>query len=103
MDRGVITVGIMQFRTIEGRKGDFLMDKIVSRVQFQDKSLTGGEIADLRLAEKEISGFYLAETMYPPDFRIPKHSHVNASFYLVLQGISTEISCGKTHECKPLV
>ena len=72
------------------------------RVRFQGKALAESEIAKFRLAERHVADFYLAETIYPPRFKIPRHSHVNASLYLVLQGTSTEIHRGKSSECKPL-
>jgi AraC family transcriptional regulator len=72
------------------------------RVRFHGKALAESEIAKLRLAERQVAGFYVAETAYPPGFKTPKHSHVNGSLYLVLQGTCTETHGGKSWECKPL-
>src|SRR6266850_4735636 len=72
------------------------------RVKFYEEALTSHEIADLQVTEREVAGFYLKESAYPPGFRIPKHSHASPSFYLVIRGTSTEIFGRRRWECKPL-
>jgi AraC family transcriptional regulator len=48
--------------------------------------------------EQEIAGLIATETQHPPQFRIPKHSHELASFYVVLDGSLTEITRGREHD-----
>ena len=73
-----------------------------TRVKFYEEALTSQEVADLQVTEREVAGFYLKESAYPPAYRIPKHSHENPSFYLVTRGTSTEIFGRTSWECKPL-
>ena len=54
----------------------------LGRVKFFKAALSSEEIADLQVTEREVAGFYLKESAYPPGFRIPKHSHANPSFIL---------------------
>ena len=42
------------------------------------------------LSEQEIAGLWGTETCHPPLFKIPRHSHDHASFYIVLEGSLTE-------------
>jgi len=74
----------------------------LARVKFFKEALSSEEIADLQVTEREVAGFYLKESAYPPGFRIPKHSHANPSFYLSIRGTSTEIFGRRRWECKPL-
>jgi AraC family transcriptional regulator len=53
------------------------------------------------LSSREIAGFRLVETVYPPGLKMAAHSHDPAFFSLVLRGAYTE-GCGKqTHACAP--
>jgi AraC family transcriptional regulator len=72
------------------------------RVKFYEEALTSQEITELKVTEREVAGFYLKQSAYPPAFRIPKHSHARASLYIVLRGTSTEIYGNQRWECKPL-
>jgi AraC family transcriptional regulator len=72
------------------------------RIRFVNDSLTEVEIAQLRLAAKQLGDFYLGEALYPPGFKIPMHSHINASLCLMLQGGCTEFKNGKSYECEAL-
>jgi len=72
------------------------------RVKFFRTALSSEEIADLQVTEREVAGFYLKESAFPPGFRIPKHSHASPSFYLSIRGTSTEIFGKRRWECKPL-
>ena len=56
-----------------------------------------GEIIESKL----IAGFYLTETAYAPQIKVPRHSHRKACFCLVLQGTYTELYRRKAIECKP--
>jgi AraC family transcriptional regulator len=47
----------------------------------------------------KIGGFSLAETIYPPRLRIPRHSHEDAYFCLILRGSYTETYGSKTRGC----
>jgi AraC family transcriptional regulator len=72
------------------------------RIKFYEEALTSREVSQLKVTEREVAGFYLKESAYPPNFKIPKHSHARASLYLVLRGTSTEIYGNQRCECKPL-
>jgi AraC family transcriptional regulator len=48
------------------------------------------------------SGLILAETIYPPGFQVPKHSHELFQFCLVREGSFTDISGRRSRECRPL-
>ena len=72
------------------------------RVKFYEEALTSQEVSELSVTEREVAGFYLKESAYPPGFRIPKHSHARASLYIVLRGTSTEIYRNQRSDCKPL-
>jgi AraC family transcriptional regulator len=78
------------------------MASVLARVKFLKTALSSAEIADFRVTEREVAGFYLAEGAYPPGFRIPKHSHANPTFYLSIRGTSTELLGKRRWECKPL-
>jgi AraC family transcriptional regulator len=53
------------------------------------------------LATREVAGFSLSETCYPPRLRMPRHAHEPASFSLVLAGGYAETFSRKTLDCKP--
>jgi len=74
----------------------------LARVKFFKEALSSEEIADLQVTEREVAGFYLKESAFPPGFKIPKHAHANPSFYLTIRGTSTEIFGSRRWECKPL-
>src|SRR5712692_6047005 len=46
------------------------------------------------LRVREIAGLSLTEATHPPDLRVPSHSHEQAHFCLLLQGLYEE-NCGK--------
>jgi AraC family transcriptional regulator len=48
-----------------------------------------------------VGGFFLAESVYAPGYRIPAHAHESPFFYLVLEGSSTETSARRTATCAP--
>jgi len=48
-----------------------------------------------------VAGFGLTETIFPPHFKIPQHSHEHPYFGLVLGGTYTESYGSKTRTCKP--
>ena len=49
-----------------------------------------------------IPGLVLAETVYPPRLHVPRHSHQDAYFCLVLRGSYTEVYGAKTRACTAL-
>jgi AraC family transcriptional regulator len=53
-------------------------------------------------ASREVSGLNLTDTTFAPGLRLPKHSHENAHFCLLLQGQFTERCNNRTLECKPM-
>jgi AraC family transcriptional regulator len=52
-----------------------------------------------RVRHCAVGGFFLAESVYAPNHRIPAHVHESAFFYLVLGGSSTETSHRRTTTC----
>jgi len=63
--------------------------------------LSKQDIIGLHAMEREIRNFYLTESCYPPRMKIPKHSHENASLYLILSGSMTERCDHVTREREP--
>lgn len=51
--------------------------------------------------KRKIRGFTLAETIYPPLLCIPRHSHEDAYFCLVLRGSYSEVYGSKSRTCSP--
>jgi len=51
---------------------------------------TERDFSRFHVREAEVAGLYLTETVHPPGYRIPRHSHQMASLYLVLAGSLTE-------------
>src|SRR5262249_41789479 len=39
----------------------------------------------------EFAGLTFAESVYGPELQVPKHAHVHAFFYLVLEGVCEEV------------
>src|SRR2546430_1023577 len=71
------------------------------RLRFDGPILSDQDIIGLHAMEREVGNFYLTESCYPPRMNIPKHSHQNASLYLILNGSMTE-KCGNvTREREP--
>ena len=48
------------------------------------------DFSRFHVREGAISNVYLTETVHPPGYRVPKHSHQMASLYLVLAGSLSE-------------
>lgn len=61
------------------------------RSQFYDDVIPTGRLRQYHLSEQEIAGVFGTETRHPPGFKIPRHAHDLASFYVVLEGGLTEI------------
>lgn len=61
------------------------------RAQFYEAPTPVQGFNRYHLSEQEIAGLWGTETWHPPHFRIPKHAHDLASFYLVLEGSLTEV------------
>lgn len=49
----------------------------------------------------KVAAFSLAETVYTPGQRLPRHSHERSGFILVLQGTFTETYGRRTRACAP--
>jgi AraC family transcriptional regulator len=50
---------------------------------------------------RKVGGLFLAEVVYQPGQVVPRHSHPNARFVLVLQGALTEVRDGETRSFGP--
>lgn len=61
------------------------------RAQFYEAQTPVQGFNRYHLSEKEIAGLWGTETWHPPHFKIPRHAHDLASFYLVLEGSLTEV------------
>ena len=57
--------------------------------------LVDGKYYGKVIRRDEFAGFILTETIYSPGVVLPKHSHRNAYFCLILRGNYTEIIVGK--------
>jgi AraC family transcriptional regulator len=53
------------------------------------------------LRRREVRGLALTETSYPPRLRLPRHSHGQAYFCLVLAGAYTETYTRRARACRP--
>ena len=51
---------------------------------------------------RQISGLRLAERIYAPDFKTPRHSHSEAYFCLILEGSSIQLYGSKSRVREPL-
>lgn len=71
------------------------------RLQFDGPVLSHQDIIGLHAMEREVGNFYLTESRYPPRMKVPKHSHENASLYLILSGSMTERCSNVTRKRGP--
>jgi AraC family transcriptional regulator len=53
-------------------------------------------------SSRDIAGFVLTETIYPPDLTLPEHSHEQACLCLVLRGGYAEVYGKTVLMCRPL-
>jgi AraC family transcriptional regulator len=60
------------------------------RAQYYEARPPERDLQRYHLSEQEIAGLFGTETRHPPLFKIPRHAHDLASFYLVLEGSLTE-------------
>ncbi len=67
------------------------MEQIAYRRSFSEETLQC----------RELPGFSFAETVYPANLKMPRHTHELARFSLVLQGGYTERYGRKTRNCQP--
>ena len=74
------------------------MNAASNRGQFYGKEAFVPELMNFHLRECEIAGFHLTETLLPPNYEIPKHSHNNASFCFVLAGTFIETYGSRSYE-----
>jgi len=49
------------------------------RLRFDGPMLSKQDIAGLHAMEHEVADFYLTESRYPSNMKVPTHSHENAS------------------------
>lgn len=52
------------------------------------------------LRNSDAAGLIFSESTYPPDSRLPKHSHLHPYFCFVMEGSYTETYGNKVRECK---
>ena len=48
-----------------------------------------------------VAGFTLTERAYPPDLKLPEHTHQESDFCFVLAGSFTEVSGKQARRCRP--
>jgi AraC family transcriptional regulator len=63
-------------------------------------TLPDGHFYGETLANREVAGFRLTETAYPPRLRLPKHSHERPYFCFILQGVYDEIYGQQGRVCR---
>jgi AraC family transcriptional regulator len=66
-----------------------------------DPTLSPGSFFGRNLRRREVAGFTLSESAYPPDARLPKHSHARPYYSILLHGTYTETYGRRTRECRP--
>jgi AraC family transcriptional regulator len=66
----------------------------------EPKLLPGSFYGEARRSH-EVAGLICVESVYAPDYRIPRHVHENAFFYIVLEGGLTETYGNRTRTGKP--
>src|SRR5690349_7037047 len=64
--------------------------------------LTSGCFYGEEVKRCEVGGLLLTDYRYPPHLQIPKHTHEQSYFCLLLQGFYTESFGTQTRDCKPL-
>jgi len=62
--------------------------------------LSAGSFYGNQQKSQSVGGLLLSEHAYPPDLRIPSHSHERAYFCLVLRGDYTETYGKSTRDCR---
>jgi AraC family transcriptional regulator len=67
-----------------------------------DPRLPPGSFYGEKIKRSEVGGLLLTDHRYPPHLQLPKHSHEQAYFCLVLRGTYTESYGTQTRDCKPL-
>src|SRR5882724_12528846 len=80
------------------------MRQYINQLQGRDEmnpKLASGRFYGETLKMNEVAGFGLTETIYPPYFQIPQHSHERPYFGFVLGGTYTETYGHKSRTCKP--
>jgi len=70
------------------------------RSQFYEPPIPVEELGKYRLRENEIAHLWGTETVHPPLFNVPMHSHNAPSFYVVLEGSLSEINKANRRELK---
>ena len=66
------------------------MSSLLTRTIDYEDPPTPQDFSRFHLRDAEMAGLYLTETAHPAGYRIPRHSHEMASFYLLLAGSLTE-------------
>jgi len=70
------------------------------RAQLYDHA-TADSLGQYHLSEQQIAGLFATETCHPPRFKLPRHAHELASFYIVLEGSLTESAAHNKRERGP--
>jgi AraC family transcriptional regulator len=63
-------------------------------------TLPDGHFYGETLAHREVAGFRLTETAYPPRLRLPRHAHERPYFCLILEGVYDEVYGRKGRVCR---
>jgi len=72
-----------------------------SRIDLMIQHLSCGSYFGQTTKQRELAGLILTETEYTPSAKLPKHSHSQSFFSLVLEGSYVEHFGGGIRECKP--
>ena len=62
----------------------------LARWVYCEKALPARQLDGIHVMQQEVAGFYLTESIFPPGFHLPRHSHQYHCVYLVLNGSFTE-------------
>src|SRR5688572_5173254 len=62
----------------------------LARVVYYPKSVTPPQLDPFHVMQRKIAEFYLTESVFPPGFHVPRHSHQYHCIYLVLEGSFSE-------------
>lgn len=66
------------------------MSSLLTRTVDHEATPLQEDFSRFHVRDAELAGFYFTETAHPAAYRIPRHAHEMASFYLLLAGSLTE-------------
>lgn len=78
------------------------MDSKLLLSRFQEQPFKDLDVSSFQLRTKDVHGFRLVESAYPPGFELPKHPHEYGCFFVLLEGSLTERFGKKSRECEPM-